>query len=154
MTAALPNEYAADVEAVQRIDVVPTILDVVCKLTGLGFAAVARVTEERWVACAVRDQIGFGLLPGGELEIRSTICNEIRQSGELVVIDDVECDALFQTHHTPRQYGFRSYICPRSRARMARPSPHPPATRRQHSPSGCRRCSTSPPVIEGSTSTW
>jgi len=25
------------------------------------------VTEDRWVACAVRDQIAFGLEPGGEL---------------------------------------------------------------------------------------
>lgn len=82
----------------------------VCQTTGLGFAAVARVTEDRWVACAVRDDIGFGLVPGGELEIESTICNEIRQSGELVVIDDAVCDDVFREHDTPRRYGFRSYI--------------------------------------------
>jgi hypothetical protein len=42
-----------DVAAVSRIDVAPKILDVVCRTTGMGFAAVARVTEDRWVACAV-----------------------------------------------------------------------------------------------------
>ena len=47
---------------------------------------------------------------GGELEIESTICNQIRQSGELVVIDDVACDATFRLHHTPKRYGFQSYI--------------------------------------------
>ena len=48
-------------------DAVPQILDVVCRLTGMGFAAVARVTEDRWIACAVRDEIAFGLTPGSEL---------------------------------------------------------------------------------------
>ena len=106
----LAQDYASDLAVIQKIDVVPTILEVVCRTTGMGFAAVARVTEDRWVACAVRDEINFGLVPGGELEIRSTICNEIRQTGQLVVIDDVQCDDVFREHHTPKQYGFRSYI--------------------------------------------
>ena len=47
----------SDVDAIARIDAVPTILEVVCRTTGMGFAAVARVTEDRWIACAVRDEI-------------------------------------------------------------------------------------------------
>jgi len=104
------DSYSNDIAAVARIDVVPTILDVVCRVTGMGFSAVARVTEDRWIACAVRDDINFGLPPGGELEIRSTICNEIRQSGKLVVIDHVAEDAVFRDHPTPCMYGFQSYI--------------------------------------------
>jgi hypothetical protein len=73
--------FAKDLAAVARIGVVQNILNVVCQATGMGFSAVARVTEQHWVACAVRDEIHFGLEPGGELEIGSTICNEIRQSG-------------------------------------------------------------------------
>jgi signal transduction histidine kinase len=101
---------AEDIETIGRIDVVPMILEVVCRTTGMGFAAVARVTEDRWVACAVRDEIAFGLTPGGELEVASTICHEIRQSGEAVVIDHVAEDPAYRTHHTPAQYGFQSYI--------------------------------------------
>jgi signal transduction histidine kinase len=89
---------------------VPLILDVVCRLTGLGFAAVARVTESRWIACSVQDDISFGLGPGGELELESTICNEIRSHRQPVIIDDVAADADWSKHHTPRRYGFRSYI--------------------------------------------
>ena len=51
------------VDAVSGIAAVPTILDVVCRITGMGFAAVARVTEDRWIACSVRDEIAFGLRP-------------------------------------------------------------------------------------------
>ena len=42
------QDLQQDVEAIARIDVVPTILEVVCLATGMGFAAVARVTEDRW----------------------------------------------------------------------------------------------------------
>jgi signal transduction histidine kinase len=106
----LPENLRSDVEAVGRIDAVPSILEVVCRTTGMGFAAVARVTEDRWVACSVRDEIQFGLQPGGELEVETTLCNEIRDSGEEIVIDDVPNDAEYCGHHTPARYGFRSYI--------------------------------------------
>ena len=79
-------------------------------MTGMGFAAVARVTEDRWIACAVRDEIAFGLAPGGELKVATTICDEIRRSGEAVVIDHVAADQAFCGHPTPAMYGFQSYI--------------------------------------------
>ena len=76
----------------------------------MGFAAIARVTEEKWVACSVRDEINFGIKSGSELELKTTICNEIRQSHTPVVIDNVACDPIFVSHHTPKMYGFNSYI--------------------------------------------
>jgi signal transduction histidine kinase len=100
----------ADIHAVSQIDAIASILEVVCRVTGMGFAAVARVTPDRWVACAVRDEIAFGLLPGGELAIETTICDEIRASGRAVVIDHVAEDEQFKTHRTPQLYGFQSYI--------------------------------------------
>jgi signal transduction histidine kinase len=106
----MATEFDADIAAVQRIAAVPRILEVVCRSTGMGFAAVARVTDSRWVCCAVCDEIAFGLLPGGELEIETTICHEIRQSGEAVVIDNVTLDTAYCGHHTPAKYGFQSYI--------------------------------------------
>ncbi|MBU1379081.1 MAG: GAF domain-containing sensor histidine kinase [Alphaproteobacteria bacterium] len=106
----MPPSIADDVAAIARIDAVARILEVVCRTTGMGFAAVARVTEDRWVACAVRDEIDFGLKPGGELAVKTTICDEIRDSGRAVVIDHVAEDSAFHGHHTPAQYGFQSYI--------------------------------------------
>ena len=102
--------FAADIDAIQRIDAVPRILEIVCRSTGMGFAAVARVTDGRWICCAVRDEISFGLQPGGELKVETTICHEIRQSGEAVVIDHVAEDEVYKGHHTPAMYGFQSYI--------------------------------------------
>lgn len=104
------EDFQADVQHVSRIEAVPTILDVVCRTTGMGFAAVARVTEDRWIACSVKDDISFGLRPGGELRVETTICHEIRQNREAVVIDNVAEDEAWRKHATPLMYGFQSYI--------------------------------------------
>jgi signal transduction histidine kinase len=106
----MATDFSADIAAVQGVAAVPRILEVVCRSTGMGFAAVARVTEQRWVCCAVRDEIEFGLTPGGELEVETTLCHEIRQSREAIIIDNVAEDAAFCRHHTPAKYGFQSYI--------------------------------------------
>ncbi|HTL09949.1 MAG TPA: GAF domain-containing sensor histidine kinase [Chitinophagaceae bacterium] len=100
----------ADIDAIAKIPVIPSLLEVVCRTTGMGFAAVARVTDERWIACSVRDDISFGLKRGDELQLQTTICNEIRQHGNAVVIDHVAEDSSFARHHTPAMYGFQSYI--------------------------------------------
>jgi signal transduction histidine kinase len=106
----MANEFSADIAAVNRIPAVPTILDVVCRATGMGFAAIARVTEDRWIACSVRDEIEFGLKAGGELKVETTLCHEIRESQKPVIIDHVADDKVYSGHHTPALYGFQSYI--------------------------------------------
>lgn len=105
-----PEGFQDDLGAIGRIGAVPAILDILCRTTGMGFAAVARVTEDRWIACAVRDLIGFGLQPGGELDVATTICREVRQARSAVLIDHVAEDATYCGHPTPAMYGFQSYI--------------------------------------------
>jgi len=106
----MAQDIQGDVESVSRIEAVPTILDVVRRTTGMRFAAVARVTEDHWIACSVLDEIDFGLKPGGELKVETTICNEIRQSHEPVVINNVAEEQAWCAHPTPAMYGFQSYI--------------------------------------------
>ncbi|WP_398473166.1 ATP-binding protein [Tardiphaga sp.] len=106
----LPPAFETDIAAVQQIEAVPKILEVVCRTTGMRFAAVARVTDSRWICCAVRDEIAFGLAPGGELKVETTLCHEIRQHREPVVIDHVAKDTVYCNHHTPALYGLQSYI--------------------------------------------
>jgi len=106
----LPHEFQADIDAIADIPAVSSIFDVIRQTTGMGFAAVARVTEGRWIACEVLDNIDFGLKPGGELQVETTICHEIRQNQEAVAIDHVDKSDIWIGHHTPLQYGFQSYI--------------------------------------------
>lgn len=110
MTELGSNDFQRDIDAVRRVDAVPTILDVICRSTGMGFAAVARVTEERWVACQVLDNVDFGLAPGDELKVETTLCHEVREHRGVIVIDNVAEDETYCHHHTPEIYGLQSYI--------------------------------------------
>jgi signal transduction histidine kinase len=105
----LQDDVDTSVEAISRLRVVPRILDAVVRATGMRFAAVARVTDERWTACAVRDDLGFGLLPGQDLVLETTICNDIRSHREAVVFGHASEHPVYSTHHTPKYYGLESY---------------------------------------------
>ena len=100
---------AQDIAAIARIEAVPRLLKVLCESTGMGFAAVARVTDRQWVACAVEDRVGFGLVPGGELPLQSTLCHDVRATDVPIFIDQASLDPVFRTHHTPRLYQIESY---------------------------------------------
>ncbi|NYJ10902.1 signal transduction histidine kinase [Rhizobium leguminosarum] len=103
-------DYQSDIDAVSGIAAVPIMLDVALRMTGMGFAAIARVTETRWITCSSLDHVGFGLKPGDELPIESTLCNEIRDHRQVIVFDDAQTYDQYRDHHTPRIYGLRSYI--------------------------------------------
>ena len=104
------NPYQPDIETIAGISQIPAILETTLLATGMGFAAIARVTDSRWIACATADNVAFGLKPGDELDVQSTLCHEVRELGEEIVIDDVESDPTYCDHHTPEKYGFRSYV--------------------------------------------
>ncbi|MEG5265578.1 GAF domain-containing sensor histidine kinase [Pseudomonas sp. JDS28PS106] len=115
MTDSLPThldapEFSAAIAAVQEIESVPLILEMVKQATGMRFAAVARVTDKHWVTCAVDDSIDFGLIPGSQLELETTICHEIRQNRKPVIFTHASNHPLFSTHHTPKLYGLESYV--------------------------------------------
>lgn len=107
---SLELHFQKDIENVSNIEGIVNLLSVVCKVTGMGFAAIARVTEDRWITCLAKDNLKFGLKPGDELKVESTIGHEIEKSHRPVVISNVAEDAAFCKHHTPIQYGFQSYI--------------------------------------------
>lgn len=106
----LEDHFKQDIINIENIKIVPTLLNVICQTTGMGFAAIARVTEDRWITCSVHDNVLFGLKPGDELILKTTICNEIRQNPKAVIIDNVSEDPDYHDHHTPAMYNLQSYI--------------------------------------------
>jgi GAF domain-containing protein len=104
------NEAGGSVARLRHDTAIKAMLVQICEATAMGFAAVARVTDSRWVACQVLDRIEFGLDAGDELDLKTTICDEIRGHGRSVIIDHVAADRDWRTHPTPVLYGFQSYI--------------------------------------------
>lgn len=100
----------ADIAAVARISAVPLILRVLSETTGLRLSLVARVTEGSWTACAVLDRMDFGLSVGDNLDVATTLCSEVRDTLEPVIVEHASAEPAYCTHPTPRMYGFESYI--------------------------------------------
>lgn len=105
-----PQAIAHDIARIARISAVPSLLRIVCENTGMRFAAVARVTDGTWTACAVQDDLQFGLAPGGQLDVHTTLCKEARAARRTVVFDHASQDPAYCQHHTPRIYNIESYI--------------------------------------------
>jgi signal transduction histidine kinase len=109
-TVESPEEIAREVLAVQQLEIVPTLLEVLCEITGMRFAGVARGSEVSWTLCAVKDDIHFGLTPGSQLSLETTLCIESKRSASPIVIEHASLDDRYKNHHTPRLYNIESYI--------------------------------------------
>src|SRR5688500_824025 len=99
-----------DVQVVGRIPTVPSILRAVADLTQMRFVVIAKVTGEKWIACAVLDEMELGLPVGGELEVATTLCSEVRDHRNPIVIENASVDPVYCEHPTPKKYGIESYI--------------------------------------------
>ena len=76
------------------MDIVPTLLRVICETTGLGFAAVGRVAVNTWTAYAVLDTIGLGVKLGSEFDTTAARWMESRTSGAPLLIEHSSVDPL------------------------------------------------------------
>jgi len=106
----MPDSLSSHVREIQSIAAVPRMLETVAALTGMRFVCIAHVTATSWTTCAVYDQLGFGLSPGMPLDVSTTLCNEVRESRQAIVIDSVRDSVCYRDHETPRIYGFQSYF--------------------------------------------
>jgi signal transduction histidine kinase len=110
ISTPVTHEFTEYVREIQQIGAVEQILETIAAITGLGFVAVAHVTDHSWTTCAVLDKLGFGLKVGDGLEVTTTLCDEVRATASVIVIDHVREDEQYRDHHTPRIYGFQSYF--------------------------------------------
>ena len=104
------DELATAIARIGDDDVLRAVLGKMQRLTGMKFAAIAFVSEERWIASLVSDDLDFGLAAGDELDVRTTICDQVRSCSSEVLIDDVASDPAWSNHPVPQMYGFRSYL--------------------------------------------
>jgi signal transduction histidine kinase len=104
------QSYHPDVAAVQRIASIPSILATVAQITGLRFVCIARVTADSWTACAVLDELGLGIAPHDTLDVDTTLCAQVRGSGQAVVIDHASEDAVYRTRPVATPHAFESCI--------------------------------------------
>jgi hypothetical protein len=104
------RDIVEPVSVIGRIDVVPTLLKVLCEMTGMRVAVVARVTDTTWTACAVKDDINLGLAPGAQFPVDATRGCAALASPHPVVIEHASIDPLYCSLQVPTLHPIESYI--------------------------------------------
>ncbi|RRV04241.1 GAF domain-containing protein [Pseudomonas sp. v388] len=104
------NLTAMELAVISEIEATSSLLKLVTRLTGMRFSAIAKVTDTTWLACAVHDEVQFGVEPGHQMQIEETICNELRLHRTPVIISEVACDVKYAQHPIPKLFGFQSYF--------------------------------------------
>ncbi|MED5424196.1 MAG: GAF domain-containing protein, partial [Pseudomonadota bacterium] len=99
-----------DIQAIDAIEAIPHIMQILASSLNLRFICVARVTEEAWTLCAVLDNAEFGLTPGDHLDIETTFCRSVRASRKEIVINHASADEEYCDNPIPVMYGFESYF--------------------------------------------
>jgi signal transduction histidine kinase len=99
-----------DLATFSRLESIETILNLLCKTTGLRLAVVARVTSETWTACAVLDNLNFGLKTGQNLDLADTYCNTVRCLDGPIVISHASAHSEWKNHPGFTVFGVESYI--------------------------------------------
>jgi GAF domain-containing protein len=100
----------AERAAIAEIESTAHLLTLVTRLTRMRCAAIAKFSEADWIACAVHDEIHFGIQPGDTVALDTTLCNDVRLQRRPLVIPSLSQDQRYADRATPKKYGFESYI--------------------------------------------
>ncbi len=104
------NDVAQAVVAIGRIDAVPTLLQVLCEITGMRLAMVAHVNAAIWTVCAVQDDLHLGVTPGDPLAVRTNLALESQVSRTPIVIEQASSDPRYRGHGRRELYQVESYV--------------------------------------------
>jgi signal transduction histidine kinase len=99
-----------EVEIAGRIASLPKVLDVACKTGGMGFTALSRIVDQRWIACGIRDELQTGVDVGQSIALEHTLCRYVQQDLVPLAISDTTSDTRFHDHPAVRSYGFRTFV--------------------------------------------
>ena len=84
---AMLQDVSKAVAAIGRIDAVPTLLAVLREITGMRFAAVARVTEKVWTVCAVQDGLHLGIEAGAPFVLRTNPAFQSQSTRAPIIVE-------------------------------------------------------------------
>lgn len=95
---------------IAEVESISNLLKAATRLTDMRFGAISHMTETYWTACAVHDELCFGITVGDALEIERTLCGELRINPRPIIVGDVRSDSKYFGHDIPKLYGIESFI--------------------------------------------
>jgi GAF domain-containing protein len=107
---AMLQDVSKAVAAIGRIDAVPTLLAVLREITGMRFAAVARVTENVWTVCAVQDGLQLGIEAGAPFVLRTNLAFQSQSTRAPIIVEQASTDPRYRTDAGSKVYPVESFI--------------------------------------------
>jgi signal transduction histidine kinase len=104
------QDVSKAVGAIGRIDAVPTLLAVLREITGMRFAAVARVTENVWTVCAVQDGLQLGIEAGAPFVLRTNLAFQSQSTRAPIIVEQASTDPRYRTDAGSKAYPVESFI--------------------------------------------
>jgi signal transduction histidine kinase len=106
------QDAVAPVAVIDRIDVIPTLLKVLCEMTGMRVAVVARVTDKTWTACAVKDDIEHASIDPLYCRLRAPTRHPIESyiSAPIILADGRHFGNLAALDSNPAKLGERRIL--------------------------------------------
>ena len=108
--SAIKPLTSEELAVIAEIETASNILRLTTRLTDMRFSAISKMTDTHWVACAVYDELHFGVEVGYELQLEATLCNGLRANPTPIIIEHASKDPVFWQNPLPREHGFESYI--------------------------------------------
>ena len=104
------NNTAQGVAAIGHIHAVPTLLNVLCEITGMRLALVACVTGKTWTVCAVQDDLDLGIKAADTLALRTNLALECQATRTPIVIEQASTDLRYRNQKGTKLYQIESYV--------------------------------------------
>lgn len=99
-----------ELQAINEVEGLTNILQLVLLLTGLKFAAIGKFDEQNWVAYIVNDEMNLGLEPGSSIPNEVAICTKVMQERTPLVMPRTSDDPVYRTHPNVIKFGMACYI--------------------------------------------
>ncbi|EZP25734.1 GAF domain-containing protein [Pseudomonas sp. RIT288] len=100
---------AEERSSIAEIEATTNILQLVTRMTGTRFAAIAKFTDTDWIVCSAFDPIELGINTGDTLELETTLCSEFRRDPQVLFVPQISRDGRFSTRPVVKQYLIESY---------------------------------------------
>jgi hypothetical protein len=96
--------------SIARIDAVPTLLKVLCEMSGLRFAAVTRIRGNTVTVCALRNELGLKVKLGESFNLLEGLELRAKELREPIVIEQASADRGVADSRAPAANAIKSII--------------------------------------------
>lgn len=104
------DDIAQAVAAIGRIHAVPTLLEVLCEISGMRFAMIARDVGKTLTVCAAKDGLQLAIEVGSPFAHRTNLALDVQALRTSIVIERASSDPRYRDPTVPARHQIESFV--------------------------------------------